>query len=107
MDNYPTFLKNCFKLLNPKGVLIVSTINRTTKSLLTAKFAAEYILGWLPKGTHDWNKFLSPTEIENALGHTPESTMGMTFNPLTWTWKLNPDDTSVNYFMCFRNEQYK
>lgn len=103
VDNYPEFLQNCMKLLKPGGILIVSTINRTGKSLLTAKFGAEYILRWLPVGTHDWSKFLKPEEIEHALGKPANNRMGMAFNPLSWNWHLTPNDLSVNYFLCFRN----
>jgi 2-polyprenyl-6-hydroxyphenyl methylase/3-demethylubiquinone-9 3-methyltransferase len=98
----PEFLINsCQKLLKPDGIMFVSTINRSVKSMVMAKIGAEYILRWLPKGTHDWKKFLKPSEIagflaRNGLRYT--AMKGLTFNPIHWEWSLS-DDLSVNYFV--------
>lgn len=94
------YLKACRALLKPGGLMLVSTINRTMKSLLFAKIGAEYIMRWLPIGAHDWNKFITPAEMTNhlaAAGFTPGEAMGYAFNPLTFKWKLDPRDTAVNY----------
>jgi 2-polyprenyl-6-hydroxyphenyl methylase/3-demethylubiquinone-9 3-methyltransferase len=93
------FIATTAHLLRPGGLLLVATINRTLKSLALAKVGAEYVLRWLPPGTHDWNRFIRPDAlrgmIENA-GLTPLRTAGMTFDPLTWDWHLSRD-TNVNY----------
>ncbi len=97
----PGFVGSCCKLLAPGGVMILSTINHTLKSLALAKIGAEYILRWLPIGTHDWRKFLSPGEIEPLLrvgGLKLVELKGMSYSPLKNSWHLT-DDISVNYFM--------
>jgi len=97
----PGFLETCCKLLAPGGIMILSTINRTLKSLALAKIGAEYILRWLPIGTHDWRKFLNPGEIEPLLranGLKLAELKGMSYSPLKNSWHLT-DDISVNYFM--------
>jgi 2-polyprenyl-6-hydroxyphenyl methylase/3-demethylubiquinone-9 3-methyltransferase len=93
------FLGACAKLLNPGGLMFIATINRTLKSLLLAKVAAEYVLRWLPVGTHDWNRLITPGELRRALegaGLSVTRIQGMMFNPLVWDWRLSTD-TDVNY----------
>ena len=81
--------------------MVVATLNRTLKALATAKIGAEYILGWLPKGVHDWRKFLTPEEIRLFLSSEPvavQGPWGVTYNPFADRWSLNRD-ASVNYMM--------
>ncbi|WP_032113825.1 bifunctional 2-polyprenyl-6-hydroxyphenol methylase/3-demethylubiquinol 3-O-methyltransferase UbiG [Candidatus Paracaedibacter symbiosus] len=95
------FIDYCLKLLKPGGALILSTINRTWKAYGIAIIGAEYIMRWLPRGTHDWNKFLTPAELANSVrlaGGLPKNISGMSFCPLTWTWSLG-QDLDVNYLM--------
>lgn len=96
-----SFLRNACKLLAPGGLMILSTLNRTLKSLLLAKIGAEYILNWLPKGTHDWRKFPKPGEVEPILranGLKLIELKGMSYAPLKDEWFLS-GDISVNYFL--------
>jgi 2-polyprenyl-6-hydroxyphenyl methylase/3-demethylubiquinone-9 3-methyltransferase len=95
------FLRDCSRLLAPGGLMIVATLNRTAKALALAKIGAEYVLGWLPRGTHDWNKFLKPQEITGFLAGEPvevEGPFGVSFDPLTGRWSLS-GDTAVNFMM--------
>ncbi|MGV6802504.1 MAG: bifunctional 2-polyprenyl-6-hydroxyphenol methylase/3-demethylubiquinol 3-O-methyltransferase UbiG [bacterium] len=95
------FLEKSASLVKPGGIMIVATLNRTAKAFLTAKFAAEYILRWLPAGTHDPRKFLRPAEIKAHLinaGLIPRPAIGISYAPLTDMWRLSPD-ISVNYMM--------
>jgi 2-polyprenyl-6-hydroxyphenyl methylase/3-demethylubiquinone-9 3-methyltransferase len=105
--NRAAFLESCAALLEPGGLLFAATINRTLKSLALAKFGAEYVLGWIPRGTHDWNKFVSPvilhSELEDA-GLAILKTQGVTFDPLAWDWRLS-SDTDVNYMVVARKEK--
>ncbi len=99
------FLQSCARLLKPGGVMIMATLNRTPKSFALGIVGAEYILRWLPRGTHDWRQFLRPDELKSLLADTPlvlDSPVGVSFNPLTWKWSLSTD-TSVNYMMVARN----
>lgn len=96
----PAFIKTCAGLLNPKGVAISSTLNRTAKSFAVGIVGAEWVMGWLPKGTHDWNRFVTPEEMKcmmDATGLECVDRTGMVFDPLRWSWSLNPRDLSVNY----------
>ena len=82
--------------------MFTATINRSFSSYLKAIIGAEYVLRWLPIGTHDWNKFLKPEELENFLNQEKFLTLditGLKFNPLTQKWK-NTKDLSVNYIIC-------
>ena len=94
------YLTACQRLLKSGGVMICSTINRNAKSFAMAIVGAEYIMRWLPKGTHDWSKFITPDElftlIENA-GLDPVDRKGFVFNPISWQWRLSDRDLSVNY----------
>jgi len=95
-----TYLNACQALLKPGGLMICSTINRNPKSYMVAIIGAEHVMRWLPKGTHDWSKFITPDElftfIETA-GLTPVDRKGFVFNPLQWTWSISDRDLSVNY----------
>lgn len=94
------FVKNLSKLVKPKGALIISTINRNPKSYALAILMAEYVLGWVPKHTHDYNKFLKPSELNIMLRANDlklKELKGLTFNLLTQIWQLSCD-IDVNYF---------
>jgi len=87
-------------LLKPGGLHICSTINRNPKSFAMAIVGAEYVMRWLPKGTHEWHKFITPDELYALLekaGLTPVDRKGFKFNPLMWSWKISDNDLSVNY----------
>lgn len=98
----------CQQLLKPGGLMVCSTINRNAKSFAMAILGAEYVMRWLPKGTHEWSKFITPDElytlIENA-GLTPVDRKGFVFNPITWQWKLSDRDLSVNYVTASVKQQ--
>jgi 2-polyprenyl-6-hydroxyphenyl methylase/3-demethylubiquinone-9 3-methyltransferase len=103
VENPGSFLKYLAPLLKPKGILIVSTLNKNLKSLLLGKIAAEYLLNLVPKGTHQWSKFISPSDLAtslHALDLTPLISKGITLNPLSQRWELS-DDLSVNYISAF------
>jgi 2-polyprenyl-6-hydroxyphenyl methylase/3-demethylubiquinone-9 3-methyltransferase len=96
------FLNQLAKITKPQGLLIISTLNRTLKSLLLAKIAAEYVLGWVPRGTHDWNQFLLPSEIISPLielGFTQADLTGMVYKPLFNKWELSTKDIDINYLV--------
>jgi 2-polyprenyl-6-hydroxyphenyl methylase/3-demethylubiquinone-9 3-methyltransferase len=79
----------------------VATMNKTLKSLALAKIGAEYVLGWLPRGTHDWNRFIPPAELQASLeqsGLTTLKQQGVSFDPLAWDWRLS-SDVDVNYMI--------
>ena len=95
-----SFLDACHKMLKDDGCMTLSTLNRTLKSWAMAIAGAEYILRWLPKGTHDWHKFLKPSEVcelAAASGFDIESLKGMVYNPIKSRWSLDDHDFSVNY----------
>jgi 2-polyprenyl-6-hydroxyphenyl methylase/3-demethylubiquinone-9 3-methyltransferase len=92
------------KLVKPNGFVFFSTINRNPKAYLHAVIGAEYILNMLPKGTHDYSKFIKPSELSSWVresGLTVDAMRGLGYNPLTKAYKLS-DDVSVNYMMCTR-----
>ncbi len=94
------FLKACHDLLEPGGLMTCSTINRNPKSFAMAIVGAEYVMRWLPKGTHEWSKFITPDELCEFLakaGLDPVDRTGFVFNPLGWSWSLSDRDLSVNY----------
>jgi 2-polyprenyl-6-hydroxyphenyl methylase/3-demethylubiquinone-9 3-methyltransferase len=98
-----TFIESSCQLVKPGGLLFFATLNRTVKSYMFAIVGAEYVMRWLPRGTHQWNKFLRPSEInKHVSGHTLqlEDVTGMNYNPLNSSWSLG-GDTSVNYLMLF------
>ena len=94
------YLSACQRLLKPGGLMICSTLNRTAKSFALAIVGAEWVMRWLPKGTHEWQKFIAPDELYDLLrraGLDPVDRKGMVFNPLAWSWHLSARDLSVNY----------
>jgi len=95
------FLRTCARLLAPGGLMIVATLNRTLKAFALAKVAAEYVLRWLPVGTHDWSKFLTPAELRGFLADETvlvDGPFGVVFDPITGRWSQS-HDTQVNYMM--------
>lgn len=98
------FLRTCGRLLAPGGLMFVATLNRTVKAYALAKVGAEYVLRWLPVGTHDWNKFLTPDELRAFVSDQPlavDGPFGVSFNPLSGRWSRS-SDASVNYMMTIR-----
>jgi len=97
------FIKNCSKLIKDNGIMFVATINKNLKSYLFAIVGAEYVLRWLPIGTHDWEKFLTPNELEiyaKKNNFSNDQTIGMKFNLLQKKWYTSRD-ASVNYISTF------
>ena len=102
VDNLDLYLSSCYKLLNDNGIMFTATLNRTFISYLKAIIGAEYILRWLPVGTHDWSKFIKPEELERMLETKKFKTLdltGLDFNPLLNKWKRSTN-LSVNYIIC-------
>ncbi|WP_375260336.1 bifunctional 2-polyprenyl-6-hydroxyphenol methylase/3-demethylubiquinol 3-O-methyltransferase UbiG [Palleronia sp.] len=98
--NPPEFMTTCGALLKPGGIVICSTLNRTAKSFALAIVGAEWVLRWLPRGTHDWNRFVTPEEMKRMMdsaGIACVDRTGMVFDPLSWKWSLSATDLSVNY----------
>jgi 2-polyprenyl-6-hydroxyphenyl methylase / 3-demethylubiquinone-9 3-methyltransferase len=94
------FLQTAAEVVRPGGLLIVSTLNRTIRSYALAIVAAEYVLGWLPRGTHDWNRFVTPDEMTiyfKRAGLAPARFTGLVLDPIRDRWSLSTD-TAVNYF---------
>lgn len=94
------YLRACHDLLKQGGLMICSTLNRNAKSFAMAIIGAEWVMRWLPKGTHDWQKFITPDELQALIrqaGLDPVDRKGMVFNPITWRWSLSARDLSVNY----------
>lgn len=101
VSNVPLYMKSCADLVTPGGLLFSATINRTARAALFAKFAAEYILRWLPPGTHDWNKFLTPAELRALItrnGLKIKDQTGVVFHPLADEWRKDPD-MGINYMV--------
>ena len=104
LDHVPdpaSVLRACFALLAPGGIMIVATLNRTLKALALAKIGAEYVLRWIPAGTHDWKQFLTPQELRSFLEGHPfdiEGPFGVSYNPLAGKW-VRSSDAEVNYMM--------
>ncbi|MEM1373510.1 MAG: bifunctional 2-polyprenyl-6-hydroxyphenol methylase/3-demethylubiquinol 3-O-methyltransferase UbiG [Pseudomonadota bacterium] len=99
------FLNSCAKLVKPGGLHICSTLNRTARSYLAAIIGAEHVMRWLPKGTHEWSKFITPDELFDLIetaGLEPLDRTGMVFNPLSWSWSFSASDLSVNYVTTAR-----
>lgn len=95
------FLRDTARLVAPGGLMVVATINRTAKAFALAIVGAEYVLGWLPRGTHQFDKLVRPSEVETAVraaGLAPQDPVGVSFNPLTDQWSLTRD-AQVNYMM--------
>ena len=103
VENVDFFLKSCSGLLKKNGIMFVATLNKTLKSYIFAIVGAEYILRWLPIGTHDWEKFVKPNKLISTLKNNNlnlEKIDGMQFNILSDKWKIS-DDKSVNYIAKF------
>lgn len=99
------FVDECVGLCKPGGLIVFSTLNRTPKSFALGVVAAEYILRWVPTGTHDWKKFVKPSELGAALrnaGATPMDVKGMRLHPLKNEFEIVENDVAVNYFMTAR-----
>jgi 2-polyprenyl-6-hydroxyphenyl methylase/3-demethylubiquinone-9 3-methyltransferase len=95
------FVNACAGAVKPGGCLVMATINRTLRSFASAIVGAEYILGWLPKGTHEWDKFVTPEELSSAIGNAGfavNDLTGVGYNPLRDTWSLS-GDLAVNYML--------
>ena len=102
VDNINLYISSCHKLLKKGGMMFTATLNRSFTSYVKAIIGAEYILRWLPIGTHDWNKFIKPEELEKFLSQEKFSTLnvkGFGFNPFSRRWKQT-NDLSVNYIIC-------
>ncbi|MFO7919535.1 bifunctional 2-polyprenyl-6-hydroxyphenol methylase/3-demethylubiquinol 3-O-methyltransferase UbiG [Rhodobacteraceae bacterium W635] len=94
------YLTACRQLLKQGGLMVASTLNRNPKSFALAIVGAEYVMRWLPKGTHDWSKFITPDELFDLLskaGLDPVDRKGFVFNPVSWQWRISDRDLSVNY----------
>ena len=101
VENLDLYLSSCFKLLKKNGIMFTATINRTFTSYIKAIVGAEYILRWLPVGTHDWNKFIKPEELEKKLtdlNFSITNLTGLDFNPIFQQWKKT-NNVSVNYII--------
>jgi len=101
VDNVNLYIKSCSKLLKKNGLMFTATLNRSLISYIKAIIGAEYLLRWLPIGTHDWNKFIKPEELENYLSQEKFLTIdikGLKFNPFLKKWKKSKD-LSVNYII--------
>lgn len=108
VDNVNLYIKSCYDLINENGIMFTATLNRTLISYFKAIIGAEYILKWLPIGTHDWNKFIKPEELEKILTDERFSTldiMGLVFNPITKKWKKS-NNLSVNYIISSTKTNY-
>lgn len=95
----PAFVDRCARLIAPGGAMALATLNRTAKSFLLAIVGAEYVLRWLPRGTHDWHRFVRPSELATLLrasGLQLDDLTGVAYNPLMGTWNLSPD-VGANY----------
>ena len=104
------YITACQQLLRPGGLMVCSTINRNPKSYVFAILGAEYVMRWLPKGTHEWSKFITPDELYELIsdaGLSPVDKTGFVFNPLTWQWKLSDRDLSVNYVTASVKDAHK
>jgi len=100
--NVGIFVRRCATLLRPGGILVAATLNRNWKSFAFAIVGAEYVLGWLPRGTHDWSRFVTPDEFSRHLqdsGLTVTEQAGLVYNPIADRWRLSAD-MDVNYMIA-------
>ena len=107
VDHREAFLKSCARLVKPEGLLFAATLNRTLKSLALAKIGAEYLLRWLPVGTHSWRKFVKPAELAAPLraeGLTVKQMTGVIYHPIRGVWSLQERNLEVNYMGWFKRE---
>ncbi len=96
------FVSQCEQLVKPGGLLIMSTLNRTIKSMLGGVIAAEYVLKWVPQGTHDWKKFIKPSELSRMLraqNMSVQRVSGICYNPIEDQFALNQNNLSINYLL--------
>ena len=101
VDDFELYIKSCASLLKKNGIMFTATLNRTFMSYIKAIVGAEYILRWLPRGTHEWNKFIKPEELEKTLSENNFKTLeikGLEFNPIFKKW-YKSDNLSVNYII--------
>ena len=106
VDDVNFFIESCVNLIKPNGLIFFASLNKTLMSFALAIVGAEYILRWLPIGTHDWKKFISPNDIINKVSKhflTHIETRGVTFNPIKNKWNLS-DNTDVNYMCYFKKD---
>ena len=106
VENLDLYLSSCFKLLKKNRIMLTATINRTLTSYIKAIVGAEYILRWLPIGTHDWNKFIKPEELEEKLtdlNFSITDLVGLSYNPIFQEWKRTKD-MSVNYIISAKKD---
>ena len=104
LDDWKRFLVNISRNLKKNGLFVISTINRNILSKYTAIYFAENILGWIPKGTHEFEKFIKPEEIKDCMNYNNfifKDITGLVFNPLAYEWKLSKN-TNINYFCSFK-----
>ncbi len=97
------YLAACARLVKPGGLMACSTINRNPKSFMMAIVGAEHVMRWLPRGTHEWSKFITPDELATmiaAAGLEVVDRKGFVFNPISWSWSISARDLSVNYVTC-------
>ncbi len=107
VEDPASFIKNAAARVKPGGLLILSTLNRTLKSLALGKYAAEYLLRWVPIGTHDWNMFIKPHELvahAEAAGLKAMNVCGLTYNPIKDEFALDKGDLAINYFLTCTKE---
>ncbi len=102
VEDIDLFVESCARLVKKGGMIVFSTLNRTPKSYLLGIITAEYLLRWLPRGTHSWKKFVKPSEIARRLekhGFTVTDVQGLIFNPLSRKFSMSSSDLDVNYFL--------
>jgi 2-polyprenyl-6-hydroxyphenyl methylase/3-demethylubiquinone-9 3-methyltransferase len=102
LTDHEAFLRPLAEMLRPGGLIILSTLNRSPASFVKAILGAEWVLGWLPRGTHDWRRFVAPDELAasaSRVGLRAVDRCGMVYAPLADRWRLEPRDLSVNYLM--------
>ncbi len=103
-----SFLGAAAGLVAPGGAMVAATLNRTLKAFATAIVGAEYILRWLPRGSHDWRRFVKPSELTGALrreGLEVTDLAGLVYNPLTDSWRLDAQELDVNYMLFARRSE--
>ncbi len=105
VPDQPALITECAGMVKPGGMLILATLNRTIKSFIIAIVGAEYVMRYLPRGTHDWRKFVTPEELDTWTGPAFEKQFetGMRLNPFTGKWH-RCNSTAVNYLQCYRRE---
>ena len=103
------FVATCATMVKPGGLMIIATLNRTLKSFALAIVGAEYVLRWLPRGTHQWDKFVTPVELEAAIEHSGlqvTGERGVIYNPFADRWQLS-SDMDVNYMLVAQRPKHK